>query len=41
MCELKPEALKPVSDWVEKNRKLWNERLDALEGYLNKIQNKE
>ncbi|HCD52498.1 MAG TPA: transcriptional regulator [Balneolaceae bacterium] len=41
ICELKPESLEPVSDWVEKNRRLWNQRLDALEDYLNKLQNKE
>ena len=40
ICELKPEALNPVSEWVEMNKKLWNERLNALENYLNKLQNK-
>lgn len=37
MCELKPESLEPVSDWVEMNKRLWNQRLDALEDYLNKL----
>ncbi|GAB5409162.1 MAG: metalloregulator ArsR/SmtB family transcription factor [Balneolaceae bacterium] len=41
ICELKPEQLEPVSEWVEKNRKLWNSRLDRLENYLNKLQNKD
>tara|TARA_R110000868_G_scaffold37111_5_gene131408 strand:+ start:37053 stop:37373 length:321 start_codon:yes stop_codon:yes gene_type:complete len=40
ICELKPEELEPVSDWVEKNRKIWNSRLDQLEDYLNTLQNK-
>ncbi len=40
ICELKPQELEPVSDWVEKNRKLWNARLDRLESYLDKIQTK-
>lgn len=40
ICELKPEQLAPVSEWVEKNRKLWNTRLDQLESYLHKLQNK-
>ncbi len=40
ICELKPEQLEPGSEWVEKNRKLWNSRLDQLEDYLNKLQNK-
>lgn len=41
ICELKPEQLAPVSDWVDKNRKLWNSRLDKLENYLNTLQKKE
>lgn len=41
ICELKPDQLKPVSEWVEKNRRLWNQRLDKLEAYLNEIQNKD
>lgn len=41
ICELKPEQLEPVSEWVEKNRKLWNSRLDKLENYLNTLQKKE
>ncbi|MBO6524100.1 MAG: helix-turn-helix transcriptional regulator [Balneolaceae bacterium] len=40
ICELKPEELEPVSDWVEKNRKLWDSRLDRLENYLNELQTK-
>lgn len=41
ICELKPEQLVSVSDWVEKNTKLWNSRLNQLENYLNKLQNKD
>ncbi len=41
ICELKPEELEPVSDWVEKNRKLWNSRLDRLENYLKTLQKKD
>ena len=40
ICELKPEELEPVSDWVKKNLKLWNARLDRLENYLNELQAK-
>jgi hypothetical protein len=29
-----------VSDWVEQYSKFWEERFDALEIYLNKLQNK-
>ncbi|RNC85205.1 MAG: ArsR family transcriptional regulator [Balneola sp.] len=38
ICELKPEELNPVSEWVEKNMQLWNNRLDALDSYLKEIQ---
>ena len=40
ICELKPEELNPVSEWVEKNHKLWNSRLDKLEHYLQTLQPK-
>lgn len=33
--------LSEVSDWVEQYRKMWEERLDALENYLNVLQTKE
>lgn len=41
ICELKPETLEPVSDWVDKNMKIWNSRLDRLENYLNKLKTKD
>lgn len=34
-------ALKPVHDWVKEYERLWNERLDRLDGYLQEIQGKE
>jgi len=37
-CEIKIEKLNEVSDWVEHYKKIWNERLDALEEYLNTLQ---
>jgi len=40
-CELKVEKLNEVSDWVEQYRKLWEQKLDALEQYLTKLQTKE
>lgn len=39
-CEAKLDGLSEVSDWVEQYRDLWNKRLDALEIYLNELQNK-
>ena len=39
-CEAKLGKLNEVSDWVEKYRKFWTEKLDALEVYLKEIQAK-
>ena len=33
--ELRPEPLAEVDAWLEPYRKLWGERLDALERHLN------
>ena len=38
ICQAKLQKLSDVSDWVEQYRKLWTERLDALEVYLEKLQ---
>ncbi len=32
--------LDEVSDWVERYRKMWDERLDRLEDYLKELQSK-
>lgn len=37
-CEARLEKLNEVSDWVEQNKKFWEEKLDALETYLNVLQ---
>src|SRR6187401_2045072 len=37
-CEAKLEKLNEVSDWVEKYRRFWTEKLDALEHYLTELQ---
>jgi DNA-binding transcriptional ArsR family regulator len=39
-CKLEPEALRGVDDWLERYRKLWEERLDRLDGYLRQLQGK-
>ncbi len=39
-CEAHLEKLNEVSDWVEQYKKFWNNKLDALEHYLNQLQNK-
>ncbi|HKC67436.1 MAG TPA: metalloregulator ArsR/SmtB family transcription factor [Bacteroidia bacterium] len=39
-CEAKFEKLNEVSEWVEQYRKFWTTKLDALENYLNELQEK-
>jgi DNA-binding transcriptional ArsR family regulator len=40
-CRLEPAPLKEVSDWVERYRRIWDERLNQLEAYLTELQEKE
>jgi hypothetical protein len=40
-CRIEPEALKGVDDWLERYRRLWEERLDRLEAYLHELQAKD
>ena len=40
-CEAKLDKLKEVSHWVEQYKKFWNEKLDALEIYLEELQKEE
>src|SRR5438128_464930 len=40
-CRIEPRALKGVDDWLEKYRRLWEERLDRLDVYLQQLQAKE
>jgi DNA-binding transcriptional ArsR family regulator len=37
-CKLQPAALKDVSDWLDRYRKLWEQRLDRLGEYLKDMQ---
>lgn len=36
-CRIEPDALKGVDDWLERYRRLWEERLDRLEAYLKSV----
>jgi DNA-binding transcriptional ArsR family regulator len=40
-CEARLEKLDEVSEWVEKNRKIWGQRFDRLDEYLNELKQKE
>jgi len=39
-CVIIPEELSRVSAWVEQHRKLWDQKLDAFENYLNQLKTK-
>ncbi len=40
LCKLQTRPLKEAVDWMEHHRKLWEDRLDQLEDYLQEIQKK-
>lgn len=39
-CEANFKKLNEVSEWVEQYKKFWEQKLDALEVYLDELQNK-
>ena len=41
LYRLEPLALKPIGDWLADYERMWNERLDRLDGYLYEVQRKE
>ena len=40
-CRIEVEALKPVDEWLENYRRLWEERFDRLDAYLRELQAKD
>jgi DNA-binding transcriptional ArsR family regulator len=40
-CRLEPGALREVDGWLEQYRRLWEERFDRLDAYLQRIQAKQ
>lgn len=40
-CEVRLDKLNEVSNWVEQYQKLWEQRLDRLDNYLNELQKRE
>jgi DNA-binding transcriptional ArsR family regulator len=40
-CRIEVNALKPVDDWLENYRRLWEQRFDRLEVYLRELQAQE
>ena len=39
--EIAPQRLKVAEDWLSQQRQLWESRLDRLDEYLNKLNEKE
>jgi len=37
-CRIEAQALKPVDDWLESYRRMWEQRFDRLEDYLRELQ---
>jgi DNA-binding transcriptional ArsR family regulator len=37
-CRIEVEALKPLDEWLENYRRLWEERFDRLDAYLRELQ---
>lgn len=37
-CQLNPEPLKDVDDWIEQYRQFWEQNLDRLADYLQELQ---
>lgn len=40
-CKLGPRSLEAESEWIERYRKLWDERFDALDALVQKLKEKE
>ena len=38
-ARLEPAALKAASDWLQAYRRLWDEKFDQLDAYLEQLQN--
>jgi DNA-binding transcriptional ArsR family regulator len=36
-CALVPEALAPIHDWLEEQRRIWEARLDRLDDYVTRL----
>ena len=36
-CALVPQALAPIQDWLEEQRRVWEARLDRLDDYVTQL----
>ncbi len=40
-CRLRAAPMKRAADWIDQYRQYWDESLDRLDDYLNRLQSKE
>jgi DNA-binding transcriptional ArsR family regulator len=40
-CRLRPDALRPVDEWLSHYRRFWAESFDRMDAYLAELKNKE
>ena len=40
-CRLEPAPIKEVVEWAERYRRLWSERVDRLDAYLQQLQSRQ
>ena len=38
MCSLEPQALAPVSDWLDRQRRIWEGRIDRLADLAERLE---
>ena len=38
ICSLEPQALSPVSDWLERQRSIWERRIDRLADLAERLE---
>ena len=41
VCNIRPDHLKQVSDWIEKYEDLWVRKIDSFEKYLYQVKSKQ
>src|SRR6188768_1123072 len=39
-CRLEPAPLKEIVEWAERYRRLWSQRVDRLDAYLQQLQSR-
>jgi DNA-binding transcriptional ArsR family regulator len=39
-CRLRPDALRPVDDWIEDYRRFWTGSFDRMDAYLAELRDK-